>query len=581
MFKTKALKDDLFIVNQLLQNCNIIDVYRLILAFILGAFLEISSIYVSIPFFNLIASNDRFNFESMDFYKKISDYYSINSTILIGIVFITFLSASNFFKLYLTDTINKFSFSLGDTFNEELLNIFLSTKRKSISFDNSIIIDAFIQKNSILVFGTIMPLLQVIYGTIYIFALTVGLIIFKGTYVFYGFLTILLFYYIVAIYTKPKITNSSGVLAKCSEDRTSLITNTINNYKNIIIDNKISKVHAHNNLLNLMKNSANSVYYHYGNLPRLILELLIWILVFLFLTISSIENTNSNSFSSLSLTALIIVRLLPVAQQVYANMHSLKISSSASLEYLYFINSNKLPPTPPLSSNINNANVVISKYDLHLFCNFIAQKNFIDNSFLFKNLSIEISPAKWYLLSGPSGCGKSTLMNILIGLSEPSTGKVLINGFDLSDHFIKTIYFKSISYVQQRIFLTSGTILDNILSGSSNCELAQNEIDTVLKCCNLNELINSLPHGINTYINENGTNLSGGQIQKIGIACALIKMPSILFLDESTSAIDQDSEFDILRNIRFYYPELTLVMITHNPNIHEFFDQIIDLSPVI
>lgn len=577
--KINSISDNFVSFKYLLINSNRYSIVRIIILIMIGSLLEIFSIYTAIPFFSKFTGNVINSTQFFEFYNYIKFYINLDQSKLVGLIFILTLAASNFYKLFLIDVLNKFSFDLGDILNRNLLlKIFDLNDNKIRDLDHSVVIDSYIQKNNVLVFGTIMPILQVIYGSFYIFSLTLALVVLKGSYVLLGFIIIFIFYYLVTLFTKTKILNSGNILTKCSEDRTSLITQIINNNKNIILDNKIDSILIKNSELNRNKNKSNLTYYHYSNLPRLVLELIIWILVFTFSELSFGNNDNSSSLASLTLITLVMIRLLPIAQQVYANLHSIKISAASSNEYLsltklidsnYTFTSESLP---------KNDNLMISDTDFILTCRNIYYKRSPIDNFLITDLSLSIRPGEWHLICGPSGCGKSTLFNILLGLSLPTHGSLLLNSINISHDSIKKILHKNISYVPQRIFLYSGTILDNLVASTLDGHYDIADLNKILLCCDLTDFIEELPLGICSKVIENGANFSGGQIQKIGIARALFKKPRIIFLDESTSAIDKSSELKILQNIKNFFPTTSVVMISHNQNLKVLFDKITDFN---
>ena len=138
-----------------------------------------------------------------------------------------------------------------------------------------------------------------------------------------------------------------------------------------------------------------------------------------------------------------------------------------------------------------------------------------------------------------SGAGKSTILNLVIGFHQAESGKVLIDGKDLSKIDLRT-YRKHLAVVPQTSILFSGTIRDNITYGCEN--VSEEELQNVIKAANLSDLIASLPKGLDTMVGEHGGKLSGGQRQRISIARALIRDPKVIVLDEATSALDSISE---------------------------------------
>ena len=173
--------------------------------------------------------------------------------------------------------------------------------------------------------------------------------------------------------------------------------------------------------------------------------------------------------------------------------------------------------------------------------------DFEDVCFHYKNnehnvlnhLNLHVKAGETIALVGESGAGKSTILNLVIGFHQAESGKVLIDGKDLSKIDLRT-YRKHLAVVPQTSILFSGTIRDNITYGCEN--VSEEELQNVIKAANLSDLIASLPKGLDTMVGEHGGKLSGGQRQRISIARALIRDPKVIVLDEATSALDSISE---------------------------------------
>ena len=179
---------------------------------------------------------------------------------------------------------------------------------------------------------------------------------------------------------------------------------------------------------------------------------------------------------------------------------------------------------------------------------------------VLSNLSFHINPGETVAFVGPSGAGKSTILNMVIGFSRASGGQVLIDDNDITTLNLRS-YRKHIAVVPQTSILFSGSIRDNITYGLNN--ISDEELDKVLVASNLKELIDSLPNGLDTKVQEHGGNLSGGQRQRISIARAFVRNPKILILDEATSALDTISEKQIQEATRNLSKNRTTLIVAH------------------
>lgn len=179
---------------------------------------------------------------------------------------------------------------------------------------------------------------------------------------------------------------------------------------------------------------------------------------------------------------------------------------------------------------------------------------------VLKDVSFHIRPGETVAFVGGSGAGKTTILNLVIGFIKTTEGRILIDGMDLNTLNLQS-YRSHIAVVPQQSILFSGTIRDNITYGMNH--ISDELMDQVIKAANLEELITSLPKGLDTQITEHGNSLSGGQRQRISIARAFVRNPRILILDEATSALDTISEKKIQEAIHNLVQNRTTLIVAH------------------
>ncbi|WP_162254929.1 ATP-binding cassette domain-containing protein [Arthrobacter sp. Soil762] len=174
---------------------------------------------------------------------------------------------------------------------------------------------------------------------------------------------------------------------------------------------------------------------------------------------------------------------------------------------------------------------------------------------------------------GPSGSGKTTLLDILLGLFPPSAGIIRVNGADLNVDAWGD-FRRSIGIVPQDVPIRRGTMAENIhWDRPADVEL----LARVLRMTQLEELVDQLPSGVDSFIDSKSIGLSGGQRQRVGLARALYRQPSLLILDEATSALDLDTERAILEAVSRIPWEMTVIVVTHRQAALDFVDRRIDL----
>jgi ATP-binding cassette, subfamily C, bacterial len=194
---------------------------------------------------------------------------------------------------------------------------------------------------------------------------------------------------------------------------------------------------------------------------------------------------------------------------------------------------------------------------------------------VISNATFDVPANKITVLQGSSGSGKTTLIDLLIGLNTAQKGKILIGGQSIETIDIKT-WRQSIGYVPQDLMLFHDTIHENI--SLSNPDISTEAILAALDQAGARDFITALPKGIETDVGEMGGRLSGGQRQRIALARALVINPKILILDEVTSALDPETEAEIVSNIASLQGRYTIVVITHRPAWTRIADRLYTIS---
>jgi ABC-type multidrug transport system fused ATPase/permease subunit len=181
-----------------------------------------------------------------------------------------------------------------------------------------------------------------------------------------------------------------------------------------------------------------------------------------------------------------------------------------------------------------------------------------------KDLNLEIEPGQQVAFIGPSGAGKSTIADLILGLLRPTEGLVTVAGGDPRVLIEETP--GRLSYVPQRPGITSGTIADNIALGVPQHEVDFVGLRSAIDSAHLTQVIENLPEGVNTEVGKRKDELSGGQLQRIGLARALFSNPGLLIMDEATSALDAESENEINRALDEMRGKVTVILIAHRLN---------------
>jgi ATP-binding cassette, subfamily B, bacterial MsbA len=200
---------------------------------------------------------------------------------------------------------------------------------------------------------------------------------------------------------------------------------------------------------------------------------------------------------------------------------------------------------------------------------------FKENSFALKDITFEIPYNRVTALVGESGAGKSSIVDMLVGLYQPTSGDILVNGSGLENYCLSD-WRQSIGVVSQDTFIFNTSILENLRYGRPNASF--DEVIDATKSAQAHDFILALPEGYKTIVGERGYILSGGQRQRLALARALIKQPEILILDEATSALDSESEKLIQQALAQFKSGRTVIVIAHRLSTIVEADQILVLE---
>jgi len=310
-----------------------------------------------------------------------------------------------------------------------------------------------------------------------------------------------------------------------------------------------------------------------SQLPRYILEGIAFggmILMVLFLL--NEKGGFENSLPIITLYALAGYRLMPSIQQIYYAISQLKFSSPA----LCSLHQNliSLNATQKQEPSLDFSNKF--KFDNELRLNDLSFRYQDSNSYALKNIDLVIKAKSTVGIVGRTGSGKSTILDLVLGLFRPSSGNISIDGNALNEKSFP-FFQANIGYVPQSIYLSDKSIAQNIAFGEETIDMKR--VEEAAKAASLHDFIlNESPQQYGTLVGERGVRLSGGQIQRIGIARALYKNPQILLFDEATSALDNVTEKSVMESINLLSGNITIIMIAHRLTTIRNCDQVVFLE---
>jgi len=295
--------------------------------------------------------------------------------------------------------------------------------------------------------------------------------------------------------------------------------------------------------------------------PTKILEIIVFFGVLVIIVSGLFINFNKLSILTLlSIYSLAAFRLLPSFNRVTLALINLK-TYEYTLEIIDKIN--------PVSGNVNKSLRNISPFQSFKISK-ISYKYPNTSKYLFENFSLEIIKGDIIGISGESGSGKSTLIKIIAGLLKPNQGKVYYNNEICNDDLI-SLWQHKIGYVRQNVFVYNSSLKNNIAFGVDEQFIDYDKLNYALKLSNLEEFIASNKYGIEYNIGENGSKLSGGQIQRVGIARAIYFDSEIILFDEPLSSLDDLAQIKITKTISdLAKKDFTIIISSHQKQVFKY-----------
>ena len=280
--------------------------------------------------------------------------------------------------------------------------------------------------------------------------------------------------------------------------------------------------------------------------------LIVGVLLIWFGGISVLQQGAMSSEDFIKFILLLFAMLQPIRKLANVNVLFQNGIAAAERVFSVFDNHDKIPESKN-AFKINSFKNSINFKDVNF-------KYEGQDSLILDNINLEISKGQTVAIVGKSGAGKTTLTDLLPRFYDPISGNIFIDKINLKDLNLKNLR-DLYGIVTQNVILFNDTIKNNIIHGNKNA--SENDINKAVKSANIQDLVEKLDNGLNTYIGENGVKLSGGEKQRLSIARALIKNPNILILDEATASLDSESEKMVHSAIDNIIKNRTVIIIAH------------------
>jgi len=546
--------------------------FATILAIIWNSFAEILSLASLIPFLSVLSDPNRF-WESA-IVRSYAGWFDVHTAgqavpaVCIAFGIITLLSA---ITRTITIVINsRFTMGLAADLSRLVFERTLRQPYSVHSMQNSAVVIANVTQNvAAFVNGILTPSVQLMTSSLTVFGILFTLFVVNWWVALTAIVVFGGAYAGIIRFTRARYHRNSTIVVAAQDEIVKSLQEGLGAIRDVIIDNNqdyYSNIYSN---ADLRARRAQNSSYILSATPRYILEavgmLMICIVAFV---LSRGESRLLGAVPVLGALAMGAQRLLPAMQVSFGSWTAI-LGSIHGLDRVVDVLTCSQAPTS--GSAISACNV-----ESALSFDSVSFRYSQETKLVLKELSFAILKGERVGVIGATGSGKSTTMDLLLGLLQPTSGQILIDGEPLvGDRAFA--WQKSLSHVPQVIYLADASIAENIAFGLPKDKIDMEQVRKAANLAQISEHIESLEAGYDTFVGERGIRLSGGQRQRIGIARALYKNATVLVFDEATSALDDETEAELMKAIDGLSKDLTVIMIAHRLSTVRRCDKILKL----
>ena len=382
--------------------------------------------------------------------------------------------------------------------------------------------------------------------------------------------------YLLFRYMRKKIQIVGGVEANVSVKSSEKIVEVLTSYREAFVRNRIPSYVEMIGSLRMQLSNATAEMSFMPNISKYGIESGLILGGLAMSAFQFMRYDASHAFSTLAVFLAAGSRISPAVLRAQQGIVGIKGSLAAaenSLEIMRtFSNENSIRMIPKVLRVEKNDSAFIPAVEIKSL-NFKYPEN---SKFNLTNINLTIVKGTTVALVGGSGAGKTTLLDLIIGIHEPSSGQILVSGLPPEQAIQK--WPGAIAYVPQDVGIFPGSVIQNIVLGYDSQNPDNESVSKAIKLSQIEEMVESLPNGLNENLGDRGSRLSGGQRQRLGIARALYTNPDLLILDEATSALDGKTEFDVSKSILMHNRNATKIIAAHRLSTVINADNVVYLS---
>ena len=546
----------------------------LLILMVVASISELISVGAVVPFLGiLIAPEQVYQNALIQPVIQVLEISEPNQLILpLTILFIIAALTAGIIRLTLLYATTRLSYATGADIS---INIYRRTLYQEyavhVALNSSKVINGIINKTNIVISSILTPILMLMSSIILLIGIMVALFYIDIVVALTALIGFSFLYGMVIYYTRKQLKENSQCIADQSTMMIKSLQEGLGGIRDVLIDGTQQfYLQLYRNAdLPLRRASGNNQFI--SGSPRYAMEAIGMVLIaILAYFMTQQKNGMAASIPVLGALALGAQRLLPVLQQAYSSYSLIKGSKSSFVDVLNLLDQ-------PLPEYLDQPITKPIPFTKEIKLNNLNFRYTDDSPWVLKNVNLSLKKGCHIGFMGVTGSGKSTLLDIIMGLLPGTNGELLIDQLPINNQN-RRAWQAHIAHVPQNIYLSDGTIEENIAFGIENEEIDHQRVRKAAQQAQIAELIEQWKDGYQTIVGERGVRLSGGQRQRIGVARALYKKASVLIFDEATSALDNETEQAVMDAIEGLDKELTILTIAHRLTTLKSCDKIVKLD---
>ena len=547
--------------------------FQVLLLMVVAALADVFSLGAVIPFLALLADPDRLLDypAARDFLAGLGLTGKAEVLLAATLLFAALALISGAVRILLNWRSNLYAYMVGNELGVAYFDRTLSRPYAYHALHNSSETVASIKKVQAIAHQMLLPAMLSISSVIGAAFIVAALLAVDAATTLIAFAGFILIYLITGRITRPRLRRNSRLLSVAHGRRIQHIQEALGGIRDLIIDRARPAFVRRFREVDGEMQMAEATTSFISGAPRLLIEAVGMAMIAFVACFALLRSGDLGAvLPVLGVLALGAQRLLPLMQTLYKSWATIAGNRALAEDILLVLEAPAEAPAGAPAAPITTfrRDIRLRSVDFHYAA--------ADRPAL-RGIDLVIPKGTKVGLIGRSGSGKSTAMDLLMGLLEPTSGRIEIDGCSLVPANAAD-WQREIAHVPQDLFLADASIRENIAFGADPVDIDDARVRGAAEAADIAGFIEGLPAGFDTIVGERGTRLSGGQRQRLGIARALYKQASVIFFDEATSALDGETEAAVMAAIERLDPDLTIILVAHRTSTLAFCDQIIRLE---